>query len=80
MQWSEQHLTYNKADPCHRKGVSFNNCMFRVPGSINSKVNRQVTIVQRWNGIRLVSIHYQQGYRLLVLIATSIYENELRVT
>lgn len=52
MQWSEQYLSDNKADPCHSKGVSFNNCMLRVPGSINSKVNRQVTIVQRWNGVK----------------------------
>jgi hypothetical protein len=52
LQWSEQHLSNNKADPCHSLGVSFNNCMLRIPGSINSKVNRQVTVVQRWNGIK----------------------------
>jgi hypothetical protein len=52
IQWSEQHLSDNKADLCHSKGVSFNNCMLRVPGSINSKVNRQVTIIQRWNGVK----------------------------
>jgi hypothetical protein len=52
IQWSEKYLTNNKADPCHSKGVSFNNCMLRVPGSINSKVDREVTIVQRWNGIK----------------------------
>jgi hypothetical protein len=52
LQWSEQYLSNNKADPCHSKGVSFNNCMLRIPGSINSKVDRQVTIAQRWNGIR----------------------------
>lgn len=32
--------------------VSFNNCLLRVPGSINSKVNQQVRIIQRWNDIR----------------------------
>ena len=52
MQWAEQHLTDGKADPCHSKGVSFNNCMLRVPGSINSKRYEQVRIVQRWNGYR----------------------------
>jgi hypothetical protein len=56
MQWSEQFLSDNKADPCHSRGVSFNNCMLRVPGSINSKVNEQVRIIQRWNGVR-PSIH-----------------------
>ena len=45
MQWAEQHLTDGKADPCHSKGVSFNNCMLRVPGSINSKRYEQVRIV-----------------------------------
>jgi hypothetical protein len=52
IQWSEQYLSDNKADPCHSKGVSFNNCMLRIPGSINSKVNREVTIIQRWNGVK----------------------------
>ena len=52
LQWSEQYLSNNKADPCHSLGVSFNNCMLRIPGSINSKVNRQVTVVQEWNGIK----------------------------
>lgn len=52
MQWSEQYLTDGKADPCHSKGVSFNNCMLRVPGSINSKNCNQVRIIQRWNGVR----------------------------
>jgi hypothetical protein len=52
IQWSEQYLSDNKADPCHSKGVSFNNCMLRIPGSVNSKVNRQVTIIQRWNGVK----------------------------
>jgi hypothetical protein len=52
MQWTEQYVSNNKADPCHSKGVSFNNCMLRIPGSINSKVNRRVNILQRWNGQR----------------------------
>jgi hypothetical protein len=52
MQWAEQYLSNNKADLCHSKGVSFNNCMLRIPGSINSKVNRKVAIVKIWNGIK----------------------------
>jgi hypothetical protein len=52
MQWIEQYISNDKADPCHSKGVSFNNCMLRIPGSINSKVNRQVAIVKSWNGIK----------------------------
>jgi hypothetical protein len=52
LQWSEQYLSDNKADPCHSLGVSFNNCMLRIPGSINSKVNKQVTILHHWNCIK----------------------------
>ncbi len=52
LQWSERHLSDNKANPCHTQGLSFKNCMLRVPRSINSKVNEEVKIIQRWNGIR----------------------------
>ena len=52
MQWAEQYLSHNKADSCHSKGVSFNNCMLRIPGSINSKVDRHVIIIKTWNGIK----------------------------
>ena len=52
LQWTERHLSDNKADPCHILGLSFKNCMLRVPGSFNSKVNKEVKIIQRWNGIR----------------------------
>ena len=52
LQWAERHLSDNKADPCHTLGLSFKNCMLRVPGSFNSKVNKEVKIIQRWNGIR----------------------------
>jgi hypothetical protein len=42
----------NKAYPLHSKGLSSKNCMLRVPGSIKSKVNKEVQIIQRWNGRR----------------------------
>jgi hypothetical protein len=32
--------------------VSFRNCMLRVPGSINSKNEQTIRIIQRWNGYR----------------------------
>jgi hypothetical protein len=38
IQWTEQFLTNNKADPCHSSSLSFNNCIARVPGSFNSKL------------------------------------------
>jgi hypothetical protein len=56
MQFSEEFLSENKADPCHTKGLSFKNCMIRIPGSFNSKneatKEEEVRIVQRWDGIR----------------------------
>jgi hypothetical protein len=55
IQFSEEFLSNEKADPSHTKGLSFKNCMLRIPGSFNSK-NRmkleEVKIVQRWDGIR----------------------------
>jgi hypothetical protein len=50
--WAERHLSDNLAHPCHIQGLSFKNCMLRVPGSSNSKVSKEVKIIQRWNGIR----------------------------
>ena len=51
LQWSEQYLSCNKADPCHTKGLSFNNCMLRIPNSVNSKSTQQVKTIQCWNGV-----------------------------
>jgi hypothetical protein len=52
IQWAEKYLSDGKADPCHSKGLSFKNCMVRIPGSYNSKNNCQVRIIQRWDGQR----------------------------
>jgi hypothetical protein len=52
IQWAEQHLSDGKADKCHSMGLSFKNCMLRIPGSINSKLDKEVSLAQRWNGRR----------------------------
>ena len=52
IQWAEQYLSDGKADKCHSQGLSFKNCMLRVPGSINSRANNVVKIVKQWNGRR----------------------------
>jgi hypothetical protein len=65
IQWTEQFLTNNKADPCHSNSISFRNCMVRVPASFNSKLavnergeivkipeSAEVKIVHKWNGVR----------------------------
>jgi hypothetical protein len=54
IQWAEKYLSHNKSDPCHFSGLSFKNCMLRIPGSYNSKHghNTEVNIIQKWNGVR----------------------------
>jgi hypothetical protein len=44
------YLSENKAD--EQNNPSFKSCLLRIPRSINSKYNKQVTIVQKWNGYR----------------------------
>ena len=34
LQFVEQSLANNKADPCHSNNLSFKNCMLRIPGSL----------------------------------------------
>lgn len=54
IQWAEKYLSNNKSDPYHFSGLSFKNCMLRIPGSYNSKHghNTEVKIIQKWNGVR----------------------------
>lgn len=47
LRFAEMYLSDNKSDPNHNP--SFKSCMVRIPGSINSKNNCQVKIVQSWN-------------------------------
>jgi hypothetical protein len=53
LQFAEQFLSDKKADKCHTNSLSFKNCMVRIPGSINSKNNETVRVVQEWNGMAL---------------------------
>ena len=52
LRFGERYLTNNKSDKFHNNTVSLNNCMTRVPGSINSKNNEQVRIIKKWDGLR----------------------------
>jgi hypothetical protein len=53
IQFAEYYLSDNKADPEHTKGLSFKNCMLRIPGSFNSKDGlEQVLVIQSWDGYR----------------------------
>ena len=48
LRFAKDNLSNNKADKYNYP--SFKSCLLRIPGSINSKYNKQVTIVQKWNG------------------------------
>jgi hypothetical protein len=48
IRYAAQKWTNGKNDPSNHPSV--NSCLLRVPGSINSKNNRAVEIVQEWNG------------------------------
>jgi hypothetical protein len=50
MQFAEDYLTNKKGDPQHNPTV--NSCLVRIPGTINSKCDQIVKVVQRWNGRR----------------------------
>jgi Primase X len=50
MQFAEDFFTEKKGDPQHRPSIK--SCLIRIPGTMNSKCNQEVKIVQRWDGTR----------------------------
>jgi hypothetical protein len=53
IQFAETYLSNNKSDQEHTKGLSFKNCMLRIPGSFNAKHDKiEVKIIHKWNGSR----------------------------
>ena len=52
LRFAEQYLSLKKSDPQHNSTVSFNNCMLRIPGSVNSKNGELVSIFQKWDHTR----------------------------
>jgi hypothetical protein len=52
LRFAEQYLSSKKSDPQHNSTVSFNNCMLRIPESINSKNGKTVSIIQKWDQSR----------------------------
>lgn len=50
LRFAKNYLSNGKADK--NNNPSFRSCLLRIPGSINSKNNNKVTIIQKWNGIR----------------------------
>lgn len=52
LRFAESYLSLNRSDLAHNTTVSFNNCMLRVPGSINSKNGETVRVIQKWDDKR----------------------------
>jgi Primase X len=52
LRFTESYLSLKRSDLQHNTTVSFNNCMLRIPGSINSKNKQTVNLVNKWNGVR----------------------------
>ena len=50
LRFAKDFLSNGKADKCNNP--SFKSCLLRIPGSINSKYNKKVEIVQKWNRIK----------------------------
>ena len=50
LRFAKDFLSNGKAD--QQNNPSFRSCLLRIPGSINSKYNTKVKIIQKWNGIR----------------------------
>ena len=50
LRFAENLFTKGKADPNHRPSIK--SCLVRVPGTINSKNDQQVQVVQKWDGKR----------------------------
>jgi hypothetical protein len=61
MQFAETFFTDKKGDPQHRPSVK--SCLIRIPGTINSKCNQAVKIVQKWDETRPPINYLLREYR-----------------
>ena len=50
MRFAEDFFTEKKGDPQHRPSIK--SCLIRIPGTMNSKCDQEVKVVQRWDGTR----------------------------
>jgi hypothetical protein len=76
LRFAKDNLSNGKADK--NNNPSFKSCLLRVPGSINSKYDRKVTIVQKWNEVRPpIPREFIEEFRTY-LIQKKMDENEQR--
>ncbi len=61
MQFAEDYFTNKQSDPQHRPSVK--SCLIRIPGTLNSKYNQEVEIVQIWDGVRPPIQYLLRDYR-----------------
>jgi Primase X len=61
MQFAEDFFTDKKSDSQHKPSVK--SCLIRIPGTINSKYNQEVRIVQSWDGARPAIQYILRDYR-----------------
>jgi len=71
MQFAENFITDRKCDPQHRPSIK--SCLIRIPGTINSKCDQDVKIVQKWNGIKAPINYLLRDFRTW-LVAEKINE------
>ena len=76
LRFAKDNLSNGKADK--QNNPSFRSCLLRIPGSINSKYDIQVKIVQKWNGVKPpIPIEFIEEFRTY-LIQKKIDENNQR--
>ena len=70
IQFAEPYLSNNKSDPEHTKGLSFKNCMIRIPGSFNSKNDKREKSKSYRNGTAIDQVlnHYSYRFDLYLLV------------
>jgi hypothetical protein len=61
MQFAEYYFTNKKSDPQHRPSIK--SCLIRIPGTVNSKYNQEVRIVQTWDGSKPPIQYLLRDYR-----------------
>jgi hypothetical protein len=53
IRFAGKYFTKGKGDPKHNPSI--HSCLIRVPGTINSKNNEKVKIIQRWDGVEAIT-------------------------
>jgi len=53
IRFAEKRFTNNKGDPKHYPSAY--SCLIRIPGTINSKYEEKVNIIQKWDGIEAIA-------------------------